>query len=242
MTEDEKDIINIFERKKQKAGYRTLKMIFERKNKKLISLKKVRRIKRDFNLVTKIRRRSKFRALNAKGVEHSVAPNLVQRHFEEPNLILVDITEMKIRGGQRTYLFAMKNALTREIVGFDVSTRPSLVLVTDTVETYLKSAPKELMFHSDQGVHFTCAEYRNVLKRWNVIQSMSRKGNCLDNAPIESFFGHLKDELDYKDCKTIGGLKRKLKNYIHYYNNERPQWSLKQKTPAEAGVKLSLVY
>lgn len=217
-------------------------MIFERKNRKVINIKKVRRIKRDFKLITKVRRKNKFRALNAKGMEHSVAPNLVQRKFEDSNLILVDITEMRIRGGQKTFLFAMKNALTREIVGFNVSTRPSVSLVTETVESYLKTAQKALMFHSDQGMHFTCKDYKEVLKKWDVIQSMSRKGNCLDNAPIESFFGHMKDELEYKNCKTIGDLKRKLKSYVDYYNNDRPQWSLKRKTPAEARVQLSLVY
>ena len=68
------------------------------------------------------------------------------------------------------------------------------------------------------------------------------KGNCLDNAAIESFFGHLKDELEYRDCLHIEQLKQRLKRYIYYYNNERPQWTLKQKTPAEAGVNYSLVY
>lgn len=242
VTKDEKDVIKIFESKKKKAGYRTLKMIFERQNKKLINLKKVRRIKRDFGLVTMIRKRSKFRAINAKGIEHSVAPNLVERKFEVPNLILVDITELRLRGGLKAYLFAMKNPLTREIVGFDVSSRPSVALVTDTVEAFLKAVPEPFMFHSDQGVHFTCEEYRKVLRRWNVVQSMSRKGNCLDNAPIESFFGHLKDEFEYKDCLSIKDLKRRLKIYMQYYNNKRPQWGLKQKTPAETRVLNSLVF
>ena len=232
----------LFESKKSKAGYRTLKMIFERKNKRIINLKKVRRIKEQFKLITKVRRKSRYRAVYAKGLEHSVTPNLVKRKFNDPNLILVDITEMRIRNGQKAYLFAMKNALSREIVAFNVSASPSISLVTETVESYLKNVQKKLMFHSDQGVHFTCQDYKSVLKRWDVKQSMSRKGNCLDNAPIENFFGHLKDEVDFKDCVTIVELKRRLKTYMNYYNNERPQWSLKQKTPTEAGVEFSLVY
>jgi putative transposase len=235
-------VIKLFELKKKKAGYRTLKMIFERKFKKTINIKKVRRIQRQYNLITSIRRKSKYRALNAKGMEHSVAPNLVKRNFKNPNLVLVDITEMKMRGSQKAFVFAMKNALTREIVGLNVSTRPSVSFVIDTVEEYLRSSPKQIMLHSDQGLHFTCREYRLLLKKWNTVQSMSRKGNCLDNAPIESFFGHLKDEIEYKNCSSIGELKKKLKSYVDYYNNERPQWCLKRKTPAEARVELSLVY
>ncbi len=217
-------------------------MLFERKFKKKINIKKVRRIKRDFNLVTRIRRKNKFRMINVEGQEHMVAQNLVNRNFKDPNLILVDITEMKIMGGQRSYVFAMKNALTREIVGLNVSAKPSVAMVTDTVEKFLKAASQGYMVHSDQGTHFTCGNYRKLLQKSDAIQSMSRRGNCLDNAPIESFFGHMKDEVDYKGCKNVNELRRKLKSYIEYYNYERPQWSLERKTPAEARVELGLVY
>lgn len=209
---------------------------------KIINLKKVRRIKRDFDLVTTIRRKSKYRFTFADGRENLVSKNLVQRDFNNSKLALVDITEMRIRNGQKMYLFAMKNALTREILAFNVSTTPSMSFVTTAVDHYLSQSPEINMIHSDQGVHFTCSEFRDVLKKRGIIQSMSRKGNCLDNAPIESFFGHMKDELDYKECRTVEEFKSKLKRYIKYYNNGRPQWTLKQKTPAEAGVELSLVY
>lgn len=71
---------------------------------------------------------------------------------------------------------------------------------------------------------------------------MSRKGNCLDNAPIESFFGHFKDEAEYKHCRNFQELSNCVRSYMKYYNNDRPQWGLKQKTPAEAGVNNSLVF
>lgn len=239
---DEEAVIEIFNNKNKKAGYRTIKMLFERRFKRAINHKKVRRIKRDFNLLTLIRRRSKFRAIQAKGQEHLVAPNLVQRNFVDPQLVLVDLTEMRIKGGQRSYVFAMKNALTREIVGLDVAANPSVELVTKTVKSFFKSATSTYTLHSDQGTHFTCGEYRKVLQNSLMVQSMSRKGNCLDNAPIESFFGHLKDEIDYKECRSIDELRRMLKGYVDYYNNERPQWDLERKTPAEARVELGLVY
>ncbi len=242
MSLDEKAVVKLFRLKKEKVGYRTIKMLFERKFKRRINVKKVRRIKRDFKLVTRIRRKSKFRMINIEGQEHKAVPNLVNRNFEDSNLILVDITEMKIMGGQKSYIFAMKNALTREIVGHAVSANPSVKLVTETVETFLKAATTRYVIHSDQGVHFTCGDYRNLIRKADAIQSMSRKGNCLDNAPIESFFGHMKDEVDYKSCRSVNELRRKLNSYVEYYNYERPQWGLERKTPAEARVQLSLVY
>lgn len=242
MSVDEKAVVKIFETKKEKAGYRTIKMLFERKFKKRINLKKVRRIKRDFRLITRVRRKNKFRMANIEGQEHKAVQNLVNRNFEDPSLILVDITEMRIMGGQKSFVFAMKNALTREIVGHGVSTKPSVALVTETVETFFKAATNSYMIHSDQGVHFTCGDYRNLLRKAHAVQSMSRRGNCLDNAPIESFFGHMKDEVDYKRCRNVDELRRKLKSYVEYYNHKRPQWSLERKTPAEARVKLGLVY
>ena len=217
-------------------------MLFERRYKRPINHKKVRRIKRDFNLITAIRRKSKFRALFVDGREHSTAPNLVQRKFLDPELVLVDLTEMRIKGGLKSYVFAMKHALSSEIVGLDASTTPSMALVTNTMRSFLSTASGTFTIHSDQGTHFTSGEYRELLKEFNVTQSMSRKGVCLDNAPIESFFGHLKDELEYKDCESLEELRTRLNEYRIYYNQERPQWDLKRKTPAEARVDLGLVY
>lgn len=217
-------------------------MLFERKTSTAINHKKILRIKRDFGLVTKIRRKSKYRAVQAKGEEHLVSPNIVARNFMDPNLLLIDITEMRISGGQKSYVFAMKNALTREIVGIDVSTNPTVELVTNTVESFFKDTTSSYTIHSDQGCHFTGKVFRSLLKRLKVVQSMSRKANCLDNAPIESFFGHMKDEIDYKSCRSVNELRSLLKSYVYQYNYERPQWSLERKTPAEARVELGLVY
>ena len=81
-----------------------------------------------------------------------------------------------------------------------------------------------------------------MLKKHGIKQSMSRKGNCLDNAPIESFFGHLKDESEYRKCRNWIELVKEIDRYIKYYNDERPQWGLKRKTPAEAGANMNLVF
>ena len=95
-----------------------------------------------------------------------------------------------------------------------------------------KGKIKDLIIHSDQGVHYTHPKYVELLSSNGVRQSMSRKGVCLDNAPIESFFGHLKDELEYKSCRTLEELKEAIDKYIEYYNNERGQWNLKKMPPA----------
>jgi len=86
---------------------------------------------------------------------------------------------------------------------------------------------------SDQGFHYTHPSYSKQLQKLGCIQSMSRRGNCLDNAPTESFFGHLKDEIDTSECKTFEELEKYIDLHIHYYNNERPQWTKKKMTPVE---------
>ena len=87
--------------------------------------------------------------------------------------------------------------------------------------------------HSDQGFHYTHPSFRQGLKKLGCIQSMSRKGNCIDNAPTESFFGHLKDEIDILSCETLEEVEKYLESYIFYYNNVRPQWTRKKMTPVQ---------
>ena len=105
--------------------------------------------------------------------------------------------------------------------------------ISNLLERLSKETREKLIVHSDQGFHYTSSPYRNLLSHYGVTQSMSRRGNCLDNAPIESFFGHMKDELELKSCETYEDLQKHIDSFIYYYNNERPQWGLKGKTPAE---------
>ena len=93
-----------------------------------------------------------------------------------------------------------------------------------------KRSPPAII-HSDQGVHYTHPDYIRAIRELGMVQSMSRKGNCIDNAPIESFFGHLKDDMDYKDCKTFNELYSRTRQHMKYYNHKRPQWNLKKMTP-----------
>ena len=94
----------------------------------------------------------------------------------------------------------------------------------------------EAMIHSDQGVHYTHPEYQKRVKELGLLQSMSRRGNCLDNAPMESFFGHLKDEVDYKEAHNLAELKYLIDEYMGHYNTTRKQWNLKKMTPVATEV------
>jgi putative transposase len=92
---------------------------------------------------------------------------------------------------------------------------------------------ENIMIHSDQGFHYTNPVYIEIVKELKMIQSMSRKGNCIDNSPIESFFGHMKDELNYKSCKSFDELRLEIGEYMRYYNQERKQWERKKMTPVD---------
>lgn len=247
-SEDELLIIQIFNKSKGIKGKRRLKMEFERQTKRTISIKKVKRIKRDFKLVTTIRKKNKVRAAFKAGEESKVAPNLVDRKFSgqmDAIVLSTDITELKFARGQKAYMSAVKDLRTKEIISFAVDPHPTIELaIAQLPDVIAMASPKDrrkIILHSDQGGQYTSHQYRSVFENLGVKISMSRKGNCLDNAPIESFFGHLKDEADYRTCKNIKELRKCIQRYINYYNKERPQWGLKQKTPAEAGVLCSLV-
>lgn len=229
-----------YEKSRGKAGIRQTKMRIQRKYGIKLNLKKIARLKREYNLVTKIRRKRKFYTNLLKQLEHRTASNILDREFKptEPDRVYsTDITEMRFANSQKVYLSAVKDLCTKEIIAYTTALHPGLSLSVNLAEHSLnkmnEGTRKKLILHSDQGVHYTNHAYRYILAKNSVTQSMSRRGNCLDNAPIESFFGHMKDELDLSECRDYLSVKKKVKQYMFYYNNERPQWDLKQKTPAE---------
>ena len=105
-------------------------------------------------------------------------------------------------------------------------------MVLNTIKS-VKIDLRWTIIHSDQGFHYTNPSYQTLLKNKWIIQSMSRKGNCLDNAPTESFFWHMKDEIDLTDCKDFRDVEKYMKKYIFHYNNYRPQWNRKKMTPVK---------
>lgn len=191
-----------------------------------------------YALKTTIRRKNKYN-FSAASHEHKFSNNHLDRKFQinsSDSVFSTDITYLHY-GEKKAYLSAVKDLGTREIVHYRLSQSLSLPLATEGLSNLLEnispSKRRSLIIHSDQGLHYTSHPYRNLLSAHGVIQSMSRRGNCLDNAPIESFFGHMKDELDLQSCKTFEDLVAEVNSFMDYYNNERPQWGLKGKTPAE---------
>jgi transposase InsO family protein len=214
-------------------------MAIERGEGVIFNEKKIARIKKKYQLETIIRRRNKYRIFAKKKQEHDTFPNILSRNFrqERPDKVYsTDITQINY-GHKKAYVAAVKDLCTNEIVSKSVSNRIDIKLTNSAIDKALKKLTKEkregLMIHSDQGFHFTHISYRLKLKNNGVTQSMSRKGNCIDNAPIESFFGHLKDLLELKECKNIIDIEKEVTKKINYYNHRRPQLGLKKMPPSE---------
>lgn len=223
----------IFEAGKSKYGWRQIRMNLERKKKIIMNHKKIIRIMNKYNLVAKIRRRNPYKAIMKKTAEHRTFENKLDRNFNQIipcKVFCTDITYL-FYNNRVAYLSVIKDIATGEIVAWHISQHITMELVLGTISKMKKY--EDTLIHSDQGFHYTNPEYISEVKISGMIQSMSRKGNCIDNAPIESFFGHLKDDIDYKNCKTFEELRLLIENYIKYYNTERSQWDKNKMTPVE---------
>jgi transposase InsO family protein len=184
----------MFIKHKEKVGIRQLKMLIERDSGPIMNRKKIARIKRKFKLVTNIRKKSKFRLFHKKNQEHKTFPNFLERNFiqSQPDKVYsIDITQINY-GTKKMYVAAVKDLCTKEIVGKSISNRIDIKLTNSAIDKALKRLTTEekqgLMVHSDQGFHFTHFSYREKLKKNGVTQSMSRKGNCIDNALFNAVF------------------------------------------------------
>ena len=172
-----------------------------------------------------------------KGEVGKIAPNLLERHFEavKPNQRWVtDVTEFSLFG-QKLYLSPILDLCSRDIVSYAISERPVLSMVTSMLDKAFTriSDDTELILHSDQGWQYQHKQYQRMLRRKGIRQSMSRKGNCLDNAVMENFFGLLKSELLYlQTFDSFEHFKAELIEYLDYYNNRRIKAKLKGLPPA----------
>lgn len=172
-----------------------------------------------------------------RGEAGKIAPNLLKRDFEadRPNQKWVtDITEFSLFG-QKLYLSPILDLHSRDIVSYTISKHPYFALVTDMLEQAFQKIPDgtNLILHSDQGWQYQMKLYQHMLRAKGIQQSMSRKGNCLDNAVIENFFGLLKSELLYlQDFDSMEHFEQELIEYLDYYNNRRIKACLKGLPPA----------
>ena len=149
-----------------------------------------------------------------------------------------DISEFHIAAG-KLYLSPILDMHNREIISYNISTSPSYSQITDMLNKAFNKFDdlSNLTFHSDQGWQYQMFRYHKALRERGITQSMSRKGNCLDNSPMENFFGKMKNEMFYGheyEFKTLEQLQQAMENYIDYYNNERIQVKLKGLTPCQA--------
>jgi putative transposase len=235
------------EKSKHKDGIRQLAMTIPREEGLVMNHKKIARLKSKYKLVTKIRVKNRYRYFAKKKQEHETCPNILERNFKDLNADQVystDITTLSY-DGKKAYFAAVKDLGTKDIVGLSVSNRIDTQLTNTAMRKALdrltSKEKKKLMVHSDQGFHFTHISFRALLDESGVTQSMSRKANCLDNAPIESFFGLIKDHLELKSCKTIEDVEKEVTRAVNYYNYERPQVGLKKMPPIEYRRHLNLM-
>jgi transposase InsO family protein len=228
---------DIFDKGKRKYGFRTVQMRLFSEKKIIMNHKKIIRIMKKYQLFVKIRILNPYKAIMKKSLEHRTCENKLNREFKQDvpfKVLSTDITYLPFNH-RFAYLSVIKDIASREVVGWNMAQHLEMDLVLDTVENMQNNSESftDAMIHSDQGFHYTNPLYIEKLKELKMIQSMSRKGNCIDNAPIESFFGHLKDDVDYKHCKTFKEIYSLIAEYMKYYNNDRQQWNLKKMTPVE---------
>ena len=206
----------------------------------LMNLKKVYRLMHKYGLKCPIRKANPYRRMMKAIRENNYANNLLNREFKScgvRSVLLTDITYLKRLDGSFSYLSAIMDAGSKEILAYVVSPSLAIDFVLETVELLIANHGHELklntLFHSDQGSHYTSHKLTEVLENHALRRSMSRRANCWDNAPQESFFGHMKEEIDISGCVTNDDVKAIISDWIDYYNNERYQWALAKLSPRE---------
>lgn len=204
-----------------------------------MNLKKIRRLMHKFGLFCPIRKANPYRRMARAMRTNAVADNHVKREFKmhgPRKILLTDITYIPFNH-QFCYLSVIKDAFTEQVLSYVPSESLELDFVLETMEQLILkhgiTFETDMLIHSDQGCHYTSIKFRELLKDHGIRQSMSRRGNCWDNAPQESFFGHMKDELSEKaqTWKEFSDVCASIDDWIEYYNNERYQWGLEKLSP-----------
>jgi len=201
----------------------------------VVNHKLVMRLMKEEGLTSLVRMK---RYRSYKGEVGRVAPDLLQRNFraaKPQQKWVTDVTEFSLYG-QKLYLSPILDLFNGEIVSFTLSDRPTLQPVLDMLKQAFKALPQDanLIFHSDQGWQYQHKEFQRILRLKGAQQSMSRKGNCLDNSMMERFFAVLKSELLYlQKFDSMEHFRTELVRYIHYYNHDRMKLKLKGMSPVE---------
>lgn len=224
----------VYHAHKGRFGYRRITLQLKR-NGMVINHKTVLRLMGEMKLKSRIRIK-KYRSY--RGELGKIAPNILDRNFKADKPAqkwATDVTEFKVKG-KKLYLSPIIDLFNQEIISFDLSDRPVFKGVMDMLNKALPQVKdlSKLVLHSDQGWQYQMRKYQQILKTNGITQSMSRKGNCLDNAIIENFFGTLKSELFYlSEYESTEQLKKDIIEYIGYYNTERIKLNLNGMSPME---------
>ena len=209
----------------------------------IMNVKKIRRLMCKYNLFCPIRKANPYRRMMAAMRTDCVADNVLNRRFESLGpraVMLTDITYIPyMHAGARVfcYLSVIIDACTKQVMAYRLSESLEVDFVLDTVKDLIEHHAHELktdtLIHSDQGSHYTSHKFIDLLNDLEITRSMSRKGCCWDNAPQESFFGHMKDEIDISECRTVREVKDVIGDWMDYYNKDRYVWDLAKLSPDE---------
>lgn len=232
----EKAIIQeLFEKNKERYGYRRITALLRQKG-IVINHKTVLKLMKSLNLRGKQRKNDKYHSY--KGEVGKIADNLLNRDFEASKpfeKLTTDVTQFNVCD-DKVYLSPIMDLYNREIISYSISLSPNLEQIREMLKGLTERLPSNAtpIFHSDQGWQYQHSEYQRYLQEHNIIQSMSRKGNCMDNGAMENFFGRLKVEMFYGEkFDSVEDFITKLRDYISYYNNERISLKLKGMSPIQ---------
>ncbi|WP_411504321.1 IS3 family transposase [Brevibacillus centrosporus] len=228
----------IYDEHEGRFGYRRIRDELRNRG-HIVNHKKVQRIMKELGLKCLVRMK-KYRSY--KGKVGTIAPNILDRNFkaEKPNEKWVtDITEFKLFG-EKLYFSPILDLFNGEIITYTIGSRPTYSLVSTMLEQAFEQLTDDhtLMIHSDQGWHYQMKQYHHALHERGITQSMSRKGNCYDNAVMENFFGIMKSELLYlKEFHSVEHFKTELAKYIESYNSKRIKAKLKGLSPVQYRIQ-----
>ena len=232
---EKQEIQNIYNANKCRYGYRRITIAMRNKG-YVINHKTVQKLMKQLGLKGKQHKNDKYHSY--KGTVGKVAENLLKRDFyaEKPfEKLTTDVTQFNVCDS-KVYLSPVLDLFNNEVVSYSISTSPNLEQIREMLNGLFEKLPADAkpIFHSDQGWQYQHAEYQRLLSEHNITQSMSRKGNCMDNGAMENFFGRLKVEMFYGEkFESVNAFIDELKKYIHYYNNERISLKLKGMRPVQ---------
>ena len=241
----EECIQSIFEENDGNYGYRRIKLELKNRGSR-VNHKKVQRIMKKLQLKGEKFKRKSRKYSSYNGTTGTVAKNRINRRFHTNvchQKLTTDITEFKCTDSVKLYLSPIMDMFNGEILSYGISMRPTLELVLTPLEEALeivKGSKYRTTIHSDQGWHYQHNKWVKTLKDQKVFQSMSRKGNCLDNSPMENFFGLMKQEMYHGEARcSYEDLKNRIEDYIDYYNNKRIKQKLAGMSPVQYRIHTS---